>query len=108
MGWVDARIPTPLETVKPLKLTKYLASILLPPDLYAPRRILIPFAGVGSEMIGAMMAGWEEVVGVELSEEYCKIAESRMNFWANNSGLFESVTQENEEEEEEAQGDLFA
>jgi len=30
-----------------------------------------------------------------------------MNFWANNSGLFESVTQENEEEEE-AQGDLFA
>jgi len=95
-------------TVKPLKLTKYLASILLPPDLYAPRRLLVPFAGVGSEMIGAMLAGWEEVVGVELSEEYCEIGRARMKFWANNSGLFESVTQENEEEEEEAQGDLFA
>jgi len=78
-GAVNARNNHPC--CKPLKLCKYLASILIPPDIYAPRRILIPFAGVASEMIGAMMAGWEEVVGVELSEEYCEIGRARMKFW---------------------------
>lgn len=68
-------------TIKPLSLCKWLATLLLPPAMYAPRRILIPFAGVASEMIGARLAGWEEVVGVELEEEHIKIAQARLAYW---------------------------
>ena len=52
-----------------------------PPAEYAPRRILIPFSGSGSEMIGAMQAGWEEVVGIEQDSEYCEIARRRIEYW---------------------------
>ena len=76
----DRRNPHP--TLKPLDLTRYLATLLLPPDLFAPRRIFIPFAGVGSEMIGAILAGWEEVTGVELTDEYIPIAEARIEHWS--------------------------
>jgi hypothetical protein len=69
-------------TVKPLALTKYLATLLLPPVEYAPRRLFVPFAGVASECIGAMQAGWEEVVGVELTEEYIPIAKARVEYWS--------------------------
>ncbi len=68
-------------TLKPLALTRYLATLLLPPALYAPRRLLVPFAGVASEMCGAMLAGWEEVVGVELEEAHVRIGEARMAYW---------------------------
>ena len=68
-------------TLKPLSLCRYLATLLLPPDAYAPRRLLVPFAGVGSEMIGAELAGWEDVVGVELEEEHVKIGEARLAYW---------------------------
>jgi len=40
-----------------------------------------PSQGVGSEMIGAMLAGWEEVVGVERDPEYTSIAEVRLAYW---------------------------
>jgi intein/homing endonuclease len=69
-------------TVKPLKLTEYLAKLLLPPKEYSPRRILVPFAGSASEMIGCLLAGWDEVVGVELTPEYIPIAEARLQYWA--------------------------
>jgi len=65
-------------TVKPISLARYLSALLLPPAEYAPRRILIPFSGSGSEMIGAMQAGWEEVVGIEMDPEYVKISEARI------------------------------
>ena len=68
-------------TVKPLALTEYLARLILPPAEYAPRRILVPFSGSGSEMIGAHRAGWDDVVGVEMDAEYCQIAEARMKYW---------------------------
>lgn len=68
-------------TLKPIALTEYLAKLILPPVEYAPRRILIPFAGSGSEMLGAFNAGWEEIVGIELSEEYTRIAEARLKYW---------------------------
>ena len=32
-------------TLKPIALTRWLATLLLPPAEYAPRRILVPFAG---------------------------------------------------------------
>jgi len=68
-------------TVKPIELARYLATLLLPPPEYAPRRLLIPFGGVGSEAIGAMLAGWEEIVVIEQSEEYCQIAQARVDWW---------------------------
>lgn len=68
--------------VKPIKLCKYLATLLLPPDTYAPRRILIPFAGSGAEMKGAILTGWEAVTGIEQSEEYCEIARAGLEWWA--------------------------
>jgi DNA modification methylase len=32
-------------------------------------------------MIGAYQAGWDEIVGVELSPEYAEIAEKRLKYW---------------------------
>jgi hypothetical protein len=69
-------------TVKPLGLLKWLATLLLPPPEYAPRRILIPFAGSGSEAIAAMLTGWEEITGIELLQDYVNIADARAAFWA--------------------------
>ena len=68
-------------TLKPIKLTKWLATLLLPPEAYAPRRLLIPFAGVASEGIGALLAGWDEIVMVEMLPEYCEIGDMRMTWW---------------------------
>ena len=69
-------------TIKPIDLTRWLATLLLPPSEYLPRRILVPFAGAGSEMIGASLAGWEEVVGIEMDLEYVRIARARLAYWA--------------------------
>jgi len=70
-------------TIKPISLNTYLASMLLPPEEYAPRRILVPFSGTGSEVIGAKLAGWEEVVGVELEEESVNVSKQRIEYWLN-------------------------
>lgn len=89
-------MPTPIANahpcVKPISLCRWLAALLLPPAQYAPRRILVPFAGSGSECIGAHLAGWDGIVGVEMSREYAEIAEARLRFWEGNSGLFEELT----------------
>lgn len=70
-------------TLKPIDLCRYLATLLLPPAEYTPRRLFIPFSGVGSEMIGAGLAGWERVCGVEFDTEnsYVDIAEKRLQHW---------------------------
>lgn len=68
-------------TVKPLALTQYLARLILPPELDEPRRLLVPFAGSGSEVIGAMRAGWDEVEGVELEHSHVEIARARIAHW---------------------------
>ena len=70
-------------TVKPLSLTKYLATLIKPPT---GGRLLVPFSGSGSEMIGALQAGWEFVEGVELTEEYIPIAEARIKYWLEQAG----------------------
>ena len=94
--------------IKPVRLTKYLASLLSPPPEYAPRRILVPFSGSGSEMIGAALSGgWEFVQGIEMSEEYARIAEARIKFWKMNSGLFESLTEDEDDAPTDAQETLF-
>lgn len=68
-------------TIKAIKLTKYFATLLLPPARETPRRILTPFAGSGSEMIGAMRAGWEECVGIEQDADFVTIASARLARW---------------------------
>lgn len=73
-------------TMKPLALCKWLATLLLPPDAYAPRRLFVPFAGSGSEMIGADIAGWEEIIGVEFMAEYTQLAKSRIAYWHTHKG----------------------
>jgi hypothetical protein len=75
------KVRNPHPTVKPIALTRYLATLLLPPVEYAPRRLFVPFAGVASECIGAMQAGWERVEGVEITEEYIPIAQARIEYW---------------------------
>jgi DNA modification methylase len=67
-------------TVKPLTLTQYLATLILPPP-HVESRILVPFAGSGSECIGAALAGWHVVVGVEREAEYVAIARARLEHW---------------------------
>lgn len=67
-------------TVKPIALTEYLARLILPAAVVGDRRILVPFAGSGSECIGAMLAGWETIVGVEREDEYVKIARARLEY----------------------------
>lgn len=88
-------------TLKPLALTEYLARLLLVPEREAyvtgshvneqgkvveelshePRRILVPFSGTASEVIGCLKAGFDEVVGVELNQEYVDIAKARVAHW---------------------------
>ena len=75
---LDVRNTNHHPTVKPLSLTKYLATLIKPPT---GGRLLVPFSGSGSEMIGALQAGWEYVEGVELTEEYIPIAEARIKHW---------------------------
>lgn len=67
--------------IKPIALCRWLATLLLPPPEYAPRRIVVPFFGSGSEGIGAMLAGWEEIVGIEMMLEYVGISEARLGWW---------------------------
>jgi len=67
--------------VKPLALTRHLATLILPPAAVVRRRLLVPFCGVGSEVIGAMQAGWDEIVGIEQDAHYCEIANRRIEYW---------------------------
>lgn len=66
-------------TVKPLALTEYLARMIVPPQ-HVDSRILVPFAGSGSECIGAIRAGWRHVVGVEQDADYARIARARIAY----------------------------
>ena len=52
-----------------------------------PGAYLFAFGGSGSEAIGAGLAGWDEVVMVEMEEEYCAIAEARLAHWVNEMQL---------------------
>jgi site-specific DNA-methyltransferase (adenine-specific) len=64
-------------TLKPLDLCRYLATLILPPERETPRRLLVPFSGAASEVIASILAGWDEVVGVELDPSHNLIAAMR-------------------------------
>lgn len=63
-------------TVKPIDLCAYLAKLLKPPVDGA--RLVVPFSGSGSEIIGALRAGWSEVVGIEREAEYVELSRQRI------------------------------
>lgn len=42
----------------------------------------VNIASVASEMIGAHLAGWDEIVGIELSQEYCDIGQARLEYYS--------------------------
>lgn len=68
--------------VKPLTLTRWLATLLLPPPRDTPRRLFVPYSGVGSEFIGALLAGWDEATGIEQDPDYNAVARARLEWWA--------------------------
>jgi len=78
---------------KPIALTTKLAALILPPAEYAPRRCLIPFGGVASEAIGAIIAGFEEVVTIEQDPEYVAVAAARLAWWQEQTKWLEPNTQ---------------
>jgi site-specific DNA-methyltransferase (adenine-specific) len=69
----------PHPTVKPIQLVQYLAGMIRSPK--ADARLLIPFSGVGSEMIGAHLAGWRNLTGIEMTETYIPVAHRRLAWW---------------------------
>jgi site-specific DNA-methyltransferase (adenine-specific) len=66
-------------TLKPISLNERILKLFKTPN---PQRILIPFAGSGSEVIGAIKAGFEDIQGCEINEEYVKIAKARIDYWS--------------------------
>ena len=65
-------------TVKPLALCEYLARLILPPERRTPRRLLVPFSGSGSEIIGGLRAGWDHVTSIERDRHFCGVAVRRL------------------------------
>ena len=65
-------------TVKSLGIIEYIAKLIMPPE---NRNLVVPFSGSGSEMIGALRAGWNLVTGIDIIEDYNDIAEARLEHW---------------------------
>jgi len=61
-------------TVKPIKLMKYLQTLVTPKD----GTTLDPFMGSGTSGVSANIAGFN-FIGIEMDEDYFKIAEARIN-----------------------------
>jgi site-specific DNA-methyltransferase (adenine-specific) len=66
-------------TLKPISLTTWLAKLLLPANPQA--KLLVPWSGAGSEMIGAGLAGWTDITGIEMEAEYVAFAQDRLAYW---------------------------
>ena len=65
-------------TLKPVALNEHFATMLLVPKREtSPRTLLIPYSGAGSEMIGAMRAGWDSIVGIEREASFIATMESQ-------------------------------
>lgn len=81
-GSIKAKQQNSHPTIKPIALTEYLARLIRPPEAYLDDAVLlVPFAGTGSEIIGAIKAGWRRWLGIEISEEYAEIARARITYW---------------------------
>jgi site-specific DNA-methyltransferase (adenine-specific) len=93
-------------TVKPITLARHLATLLLPPPRQGnARKLLVPFSGSGSEVIGALLAGWDDVTGIEREGEYAEIARARIGHAVANPREFEA---DDEDEDEDAADEALA
>lgn len=99
-------------TVKSISVCKYWSTLLLPPIEYAPRRILVPFCGVASEMVGCILAGWEEVIGIESNAAYVQISEARLRWWSQWPGWgqtdVDAILAADKDKEDDRQLSLFS
>ena len=66
-------------TVKPLKLMRYLITLIMPPK---DGILLDPFAGSGSTIIAAHQLG-VKAIGIEKQAEYVEIASKRLEYYKN-------------------------
>ena len=64
-------------TVKPLKLMRYLITLIMPPK---DGILLDPFAGSGSTIIAAHQLG-VKAIGIEKQAEYVEIANKRLEYY---------------------------
>jgi site-specific DNA-methyltransferase (adenine-specific) len=80
-----ARVRTagnPHLAVKSLDGNAYLAKLLLQPVVNGVKpRLLVPYAGTGSETIGAMLGGWEIMDAFEASPQWNEVHKARFDFW---------------------------
>jgi DNA modification methylase len=96
LGFASEKRQNEHPTVKPIKLCQYLSTLLLPPAVEGQiRRLLVPFSGSGSEIIGAGLAGWDEIVGIEQSAKYIDIAKRRIAYWSDYDA-YEDAMEENQ------------
>lgn len=80
--WAPREVKNHHPTKKPIRLNAWLARLILPPQQAEMRRILVPFAGSGSEVMGALSAGWDEAIGIELAPDFCQVARARLKHHA--------------------------
>lgn len=90
-------------TLKPIKLNERILKLFKTPN---EQKIIYPFAGSGSEIIGGIKAGFNNWVGCEINPDYVEIAKARIDYWSNkfDDGLDEMVV---EKKIDESQVSLF-
>ena len=75
--------------IKPLKLMSYLVELGCP----VGGVVLDPFVGQGSTLVSSFLMG-KSCIAVEIKEEYCLIADAKMNYFTRHSteqkGLFKT------------------
>jgi DNA modification methylase len=74
-GGIECKHPT----MKPISLLEKILRLLKTPN---PQRICYPFAGVASEVIGGLKAGFDDYTACEISQEYVEIAEARIKHYS--------------------------
>jgi site-specific DNA-methyltransferase (adenine-specific) len=65
-------------TLKPISLSYRVLKLFKTPN---PQKIVYPFAGVQSEVIGGYKAGFTDFTGCELNAEYVDIGKVRFDHW---------------------------
>jgi hypothetical protein len=91
-------------TLKPISLSYRILKLFKSPN---DQKIIYPFAGVQSEVIGGYKAGFTDYVGCELSEEYVNIGNARFEHWKNKPFDKKGKAIQNKKEEKPQQQKLF-
>lgn len=109
-------------TLKGLEFTRWVTRLLLPPagetakairreTIGSAGRLLVPFSGVLSEVIGAGLAGWWDIVAIEMSSSYVEQGACRWRAWGpyseSRAEVIESAGGAQPAEVDHRQGELF-